>query len=118
MTTEALEKRLNEDDAIAFRCNEAFYGVYMAGREDKFAERVKIHSEGETFTLCNDKSIGAFGDVFYRMNDAKSMFFEGMITLGSITRAIKNGVLEIIEDYKKPKVTVYSLDEVLPVKTL
>ena len=43
MTTEALEKRVAEDGIIAFRCKEAFYGVYMAGREDKFAERVKIH---------------------------------------------------------------------------
>ena len=111
-----MEKRLREDGIIAFRCNEEFYGVYMAGREDKFAERVKIHSEGKIFTLCDDKNIGVFGDVFYRMNDAKSMFFEGMITMGSIARAIKNGALEIIEDYKKPKVTVYSLDEVLPVK--
>lgn len=118
MTVEALEKKLNEKGIIALRCNEDFYGMYMPDRDGKLSERVKIHSEGETFTLCNDKNIGAFGDTFYRMNNTKSMFFEGMVLIGSIARGIENGVLEVIEDYKKLKVTVYSLEEVLPVKSL
>ena len=118
MTVEALEKKLIEKGVIALRCNKDFYGMYMPDRDGKLSDRKKIHSEGKTFILCNDKNIGAFGDIFYRMNDTKSMFFEGMVLIGSVARAIENGVLEIIEDYKKPKVTVYSLEEVLPVKSL
>lgn len=91
--------------------------MYKAEREDKFANRVKIHSEGEIFIVHNDKNIGAFGDEFYRINDAESLFFDGMVLINSIVRAIEEGVLEEIEDYKKPQITVYSIDE-LPVKTM
>lgn len=118
MKAEVLENKLNEVGIIAFRCNEDFYGMYMPDRDGKLSDRKKIHSEGETFTICNDKNIGAFGDTFYRMNNTKSMFFEGMVLIGSIARGIENGVLEVIEDYKKPKVTVYSLEDVLPVNTV
>lgn len=118
MTVEALENKLYEAGIIVFRCNKDFYGMYMSDRDGRLGDRTKIHSEGESFLLCNDKNIGTFGDAYYRINNEKSMFFEGMVLIGSIARAIDKGILEIVEDYKKPKVTVYSLEEVLPVKTV
>ncbi len=106
---ETLEKRLDEVGTIAFRCNKTFSGVYKAERESKLSNYVKIHEKGETFLLRNDKE-----DKYYRINDAESLFFEGMVLINSIIRAINEGVLEEIEGYKKPEITVYSIDE-LPV---
>lgn len=117
MTVEVLENKLNEVGTIAFRCNDTFIGMYTEERKQRFGKRTEIYSEGETFLLRNDKEINATDDVYYRINDAESMFFDGMVLINSITRAIEDGVLEEIE-YKKPEVTVYRLDEVLQVKSL
>lgn len=111
MTVEALENKLNELGTIAFRCNDTFIGMYKAEREDRFGKRVEIHEKGETFLLRNDKDINATGDVYYRINDAESMFYEGMVLRGSIIKAIEDGIIEVIEDYKKPEITVYSIEE-------
>lgn len=115
MTIETLENKLNEVGTIAFYCNDVFIGMYKEEREQTFGKRTEIYTEGETFFLRNDKEINSTGDAYYRINDAKSMFFDGMVLIGSIARGIENGVLEEIE-YIKPEVTVYRLDEVLPVK--
>ena len=69
------------------------------------------------FILHNDKNINGTGDVYYRINDAESMFFEGMVLVNSIARAIDDLILEVLDDYKKPKITVYSIEE-LAVKTV
>ncbi len=106
---ETLEKRLNEVSTIAFRCNETFFGIYKAERESKHSKYVKIHEKGEAFLLHNDEE-----NKYYRINDAKNLFFEGMVLISSIARAIDEGVLKEIEGYKKPEITVYSIDE-LPV---
>lgn len=116
-TVEELKKRLNEIGTIAFHCNESFYGMYKSDREDRFGKLVEIHSEGETFLLHNDKDINSTGDVYYRINDTDSLFFDGMVLINSIARAINKGVLEIIEDYEKPEITVYSINE-LAVETI
>lgn len=113
MTVEVLENKLNEVGTLAFRCNDTFIGMYKAEREQSFGRRTEIHSAGETFLLRNDKNIGVSSDVYYRINDVESMFFEGMVLIGSIARAIEDGILEEI-DYEKPEITVYSIDE-LPV---
>ena len=110
MTVEALENKLNEEGTLAFRCNDTFVGMYKAEREQRFGKRAEIHSAGETFLLRNDKTINVTGDVYYRINDADSMFYEGMVLVSSIVRAIDEGILEEI-DYKKPEITVYSIDE-------
>ena len=117
MTVEALENKLNEVGTIAFRCNDTFIGMYKEERKQTFGKRTEIYTEGETFLLRNDKEINVTGDAYYRINDAESMFFDGMVLIGSIARAIENGVLEEIE-YIKPEVTVYKLEEVLQVKSL
>lgn len=117
MTAEALENKLNEEGTIAFRCNDTFIGMYKAERDNRFGKRTEIHSSGETFLLCNDKTINVTGDVYYRINDTESLFFEGMVLINSIARAVEDGVLEVMEDYKKPEITVYSIEE-LETKTL
>lgn len=117
MTVEALENKLNEVGTIAFRCNDTFIGMYKAEREQTFGKRTEIHSEGETFLLYNDKNINSTGDVYYRINDAESLFFEGMVLRESIIKAVEYGIIEVIEDYKKPEITVYSIEE-LETKTL
>ena len=38
------------------------------------------------------------------------MFYEGMVLVSSIVRAIDEGILEEI-GYKKPEITVYSIEE-------
>ena len=111
MTVEALENRLNEIGTLAFRCNDTFIGMYKAERDNRFGKRTEIHSSGETFLLCNDKTINVTGDVYYRMNDVESLFYDGMVLRGSIIKAIEDGVIEVIEDYKKPEITVYSIEE-------
>ena len=111
MTAEALENKLNEEGTIAFRCNDTFIGMYKAERGQRFGKRTEIHSSGETFLLCNDKTINVTGDVYYRMNDVESLFYDGMVLRGSIIKAIEDGVIEVIEDYKKPEITVYSIEE-------
>ena len=117
MTVEALENKLNEVGTIAFRCNETFKGMYKEERKQTFGKITEIYEKGETFLLRNDKEINVTGDVYYRINDTESMFFDGMVLIGSIARAIEDGILEEI-DYEKPEITVYSLEEVLPVKTV
>ena len=117
MTVETLENRLNEASTIVFRCNDTFVGMYKADREQTFGKRTEIYEKGETFLLCNDKTINTTGDVYYRINEADSLFFDGMVLISSIVRAIENGVIEVIEDYKKPEITVYSIDELM-VKSL
>ena len=111
MTIEALENRLNEVGTIAFRCNDTFIGMYKAEREQRFGKRVEIHEKSETFLLRNDKTINTTGDVYYRINDTESLFFEGMVLINSIARAVEDGVLEVVEDYKKPEIMVYSIEE-------
>lgn len=118
MTVEALENKLNEVGTLAFRCNDTFIGMYKAEREQTFGKRTEIYEKGETFLLHNDKTINTTGDVYCRINDTESLFFDGMVLINSIVRAIENGVLEVIEDYKKPEITVYSLEELLPTKSL
>ena len=117
MTVEALENKLNEVGTIAFRCNDTFIGMYKEERKQSFGKLTEIYTEGETFLLRNDKEINTTGDVYYRINDAESMFFDGMVLRGSIIKAIDDGILEEI-DYEKPEITVYSLEEMLPVKTV
>ena len=110
MTVESLENKLNEVGTLAFRCNDIFIGMYKAEREQKFGKRTEIHSTGETFILRNDKTTNMTGDKYYRINDADNMFYEGMVLISSIVRAIEDGVLEEIK-YKEPEITVYSIDE-------
>lgn len=110
MTVESLENKLNEVGTIAFRCNDTFTGMYKAEREQSFGKRTEIHLAGETFLLCNDKTINITGDKYYRINDVDSMFYEGMVLVSSIVRAICDGILEEI-DYEKPEITVYSINE-------
>ena len=110
MTVEALENKLNEVGTIAFRCNDTFTGMYKAEREQTFGRHTEIHSAGETFVLHNDKTINTTGDVYYRINDTDSMFYEGMVLISSIVRAINSGILEET-DYEKPEITVYSIEE-------
>lgn len=117
MTVEALENRLNEEGTIAFRCNDTFIGMYKEERDDRFGKRTEIHLAGETFLLCNDKTINVTGDVYYRMNDAENLFYDGMVLRGSVIKAIEDGIIEVIEDYKKPEIKVYSIEE-LETKTL
>ena len=117
MTVEALENKLNEAGTIAFRCNDTFIGMYKADREQTFGKRTEIYEKGETFVLHNDTTINVTGDVYYRINDAESLFFDGMILRGSIIKAVEDGTIEVIEDYKKPEITVYSIEE-LGTKTL
>lgn len=117
MTVEALENKLNEFGTIAFRCNDTFIGMYKAERGQTFGKRTEIYKKGETFVLHNDTTINVTGDVYYRINDAESLFFDGMVLRGSIIKAIEDGVIEVIEDYKKPEITVYSIEE-LETKTL
>ena len=114
MTVKALENKLNEEGMLAFRCNDTFVGMYKVEREQRFGKRAEIHSAGETFLLCNDKTINTTGDRYYRVNDVGSLFFEGMVLIGSITRAIAEGILEEIE-YENPEITVYSIDELTTV---
>lgn len=111
MTVEALENKLSEVGTIAFRCNDTFIGMYKADREQIFGKRTEIYEKGETFLLCNDKTINITGDVYCRINDTENMFFEGMVLINSIVRAIEDEILEVIEDYKKPEITVYSIEE-------
>lgn len=118
MTVETLENKLSEAGTLAFRCNDTFVGMYKAEREQSFGKRTEIYEKGETFLLRNDKTINTTGDVYYRINDTESLFFDGMVLMSSIVRAIENGVLEVIEDYKKPEITVYNLEELLPTKSL
>ena len=106
-------EKLNETDVVAFRCTESFYGGYKAERNDMFADRVEIHLKDEMFILYNDKIKSMWGDTFYRINDAKTLFCEGFVLRNSIIRAIDKGILEEVEDYKKPEVIVYSLEDVL-----
>ena len=89
-----MENKLNELGTIAFRCNDTFVGMYKAEREQRFGKRAEIHSAGETFLLYNDKIINTTGDRYYRVNDVGSLFFEGMVLIGSIARAITEGILE------------------------
>lgn len=110
MTVEALENKLNEVGTIAFRCNDTFIGMYKAERGQRFGKRAEIHAKGETFLIRNDKEINSTGDKYYRINDADSMFYEGMVLVSSIVRAINDGILEEI-DYEKPEITVYSIEE-------
>ena len=117
MTVEALENKLNEVGTLAFRCNDTFIGMYKEERDNRFGKRTEIHLAGETFLLCNDKTINVTGDVYYRMNYVESLFYDGMVLRGSIIKAIEDGVIEVIEDYKKPEITVYSIEE-LETKTL
>ena len=117
MTVEALENKLNEARTIAFRCNDTFKGMYKSGREDRFGKLIEIHAKGETFLIRNDKETNSTGDIYYRVNNADSLFFEGMVLINSIARAIEDGIIEVIEDYKKPEITVYSIKE-LEIKTL
>ena len=117
MTVEALENKLNEARTIAFRCNDTFIGMYKAERGQRFGKRAEIHAKGETFLIRNDKETSSTGDVYYRINDTDSLFFEGMVLINSIARAVEDGIIEVIEDYKKPEITVYSIDE-LETKTL
>ena len=104
MTVEALENKLNEVGTIAFRCNETFKGMYKEERKQKYRKITEIYEKGETFLLRNDKEINVTGDVYYRINDAESMFFDGMVLIGSIARAIEDGILEEI-DYEKENET-------------
>ena len=117
MTVEVLENKLNEVGTIAFRCNDTFIGMYKEEREQTFGKRTEIYTEGETFLLRNDKKVNVTGDRYYRINDAESMFFDGMVLISSVARAIEYGILVEI-DYEKPEITVYSLKEVLPIKTV
>lgn len=110
MTVEALENRLNEAGTIAFRCNDTFKGTYKAEREDRFGKYMEIYSKGEKFLLQNDNDINMTGDIYYRINDIESLFYDGMVLAYSIVRAIEDGVLEEI-DYKKLEITVYSIEE-------
>lgn len=110
ITVEELEEKLNEAGMIAFRCNDVFIGTYKAEREDNSGKYMEIYSAGETFLLCDDKEINTKGDVYYRINDTKGLFYEGMVLRGSIVRGINNGVLEEI-DYEKPEIAVYNIDE-------
>jgi len=113
MTVEALENKLNEVGTIAFRCNDTFIGMYKEERDDRFGKRTEIHLAGETFLLCNDKTINVTGDVYYRMNDVESLFYDGMVLRGSIIKAVEDGIIEVIEDYKKPEITIYSIEELV-----
>ena len=108
MTVESLENKLNEEGTLAFRCNDTFVGMYKAEREQRFGKRAEIHSAGETFLLRNDKTINVTGDKYYRINDVDSMFYEGMVLVSSIVRAIGDGILEEI-DYEKPKLQFIAL---------
>ena len=117
MTVEALENKLNEVGTLAFRCNDSFIGMYKAERKQTFGKITEMYEKGETFLLRNDKEINVTGDVYYRINDAESMFFDGMVLISSVARAIEDDILEEI-DYEKPEITVYSLEEVLPIKTV
>jgi hypothetical protein len=109
MTVEALENKLNEVGTLVFRCNDSFKGTYKAEREDRFGKYMEIYSKGEKFLLQNDKDINSTGEVYYRINDAESLFYDGMVLAYSIARAIEDGVLEEIDE--KPEVTVYSIEE-------
>lgn len=111
MTVEVLENKLNEVGTIAFRCNDTFVGMYKAERGQRFGKRVEIHAKGEKFLIRNDKETNSTGDVYYRINETDSLFFEGMVLINSIVRAVEDGIIEVIEDYKKPEITVYSIDE-------
>ena len=111
MTVESLENKLNEVGTIAFRCNDTFIGMYKAEREQTFGKRIEIYEKGETFLLHNDKTINVTGDVYYRMNDVESLFFDGMVLRGSIIKAIEDGIIEVMEDYKKPEIMVYSIEK-------
>ena len=111
MTVEALENRLNEVGTIAFHCNDTFIGMYKAERGQRFGKRVEIHAKDETFLIRNDKEINSTGDVYYRINDTDSLFFEGMVLINSIARAVEDGIIEVIEDYKKPEIMVYSIEK-------
>ena len=106
ITVEELEKKLSEVGTIAFHCNESFYAMYKAEREGEFPILEKIHSEDEKFLLNNDKV-----DKYYRISDAESLFYEGMVLINDVIRAIEDGIIEVIEDYKKPEITVYSIEE-------
>ena len=117
MTVEALENKLNEVGTIAFRCNDTFIGMYKAERKQTFGRHTEIHTKGETFLIRNDKETNSTGDVYYRINNTDSLFFEGMVLINSIVRAVEDGILEVIENYKKPEITVYSIEE-LETKTL
>ena len=111
MTVEALENKLNEVGTIAFRCNDTLIGMYKAERGQRFGKHVEIHAKDETFLIRNDKEINSTGDVYYRINDTDSLFFEGMVLINSIVRAVEDGIIEVIEDYKKPEITVYNIEE-------
>lgn len=111
MTVEALENKLNEVGTLAFRCNDTFIGMYKEERNNRFGKRVEIHAKGETFLIRNDKETNSTGDVYYRINDTDSLFFEGMVLINSIARAVEDGIIEVIDDYKKPEITVYSIEE-------
>ena len=106
ITVEELEKKLSEVGMIAFHCNESFYAMYKAERECNFPVLEKIHSEDEKFLLHNDKV-----DKYYRISDTESLFYEGMVLINDVIRAIEDGIIEVIEDYKKPEITVYSIEE-------
>ena len=111
MTVETLENKLNEVGTIAFRCNNTFIGMYKAEREQRFGKRTEIYKKGEIFLLRNDKEINETGDKYFRINDAESMFFDGMVLVNSVVRAIEDGIIEVIEDYKKLEITVYSIEK-------
>lgn len=105
--------KIDKVDKIAFRCTEPFYGMWKEERDGMFAEYIEIYPKDEMFILYNDKTTNSFGEVFYRINDAKSFFYDGMVLATSIIRAIDKGVLEEVKDYKEPKVTVYSIEEIM-----
>jgi hypothetical protein len=112
-----LMRKLYEEDRIVFRCTEPFKGMYKAERDDIFADYIKIHSKDEMFVLYNDKIGNRFGEIFYRINEAKMPFYcEGFVLEGCLLRAIDKGILEEVKDFEFPKVEVYSLEEILTVK--
>lgn len=110
--------KLNEADKMVFRCAKPFYGMWKEERSGMFAKHIEIYPKNEMFILYNDKTTNNFGEVFYRINDAKSFFYDGMVLASSIVRAIDKGVLEEIKNFKFPEVKVYSLEEVLKVYSL
>lgn len=107
--------KLDKADKIVFRCTKDFCGMWKEERNGMYAKYIKIYLKDEMFILYNDKTTNISGEDYYRVNDAKSFFYDGMILASSIARAIDKGVLEEVKDFKFPKITVYNLEDVLEV---
>lgn len=108
-------KKINEKNKIVFRCNEAFYGMYKGERNDMVAKYIEIYHKNEMFIVYNDKIPNRYGEIYYRINDANSFFFDGMVLEGSIIRAIDKGILEEVKDFKFPEAKIYNPEDILKI---